>query len=29
VDKVDVNVPVDGKVTYDVSFAFTGSIVVG
>jgi hypothetical protein len=29
VDKVDVNVPVDGKVTYDVSFAFTGSIAVG
>ena len=29
VDKVDVNVPVDGKVTYDVSFAFTGSITVG
>jgi len=29
IDKVDVNVPVDGKVTYDVSFAFTGSITVG
>ena len=29
VDKVDVNVPVDGKVTYDVSFSFTGSIAVG
>lgn len=29
IDKVDVNVPVDGKVTYDVSFSFTGSIAVG
>ena len=29
VDKVDVNNPVDGKVTYDMSFAFTGSITVG
>jgi hypothetical protein len=26
VDKVDVGVPVDGKVTYDVSFAFSGSV---
>jgi hypothetical protein len=29
VDKVDINVPVEGKVSYDVSFAFTGSITVG
>jgi len=29
IDKVDVNVPVEGKVTYEVSFAFTGSITVG
>lgn len=29
IDKVDVGVPVDGKVTYDISFAFTGSIAVG
>lgn len=28
VDKVDVGVPVDGKVTYDVSFAFSGSVTV-
>mgnify|MGYP001262045597 CR=1 FL=1 len=28
VDKVDVNVPVDGKVTYDVSFAFSGSVTI-
>ncbi|MFA5401615.1 MAG: hypothetical protein WC359_14290 [Dehalococcoidia bacterium] len=28
VDKVDVGVPVDGKVTYDVSFAFSGSVSI-
>lgn len=28
IDKVDINAPVDGKVTYDVSFSFTGSIAV-
>jgi hypothetical protein len=28
VDKVDVGVPVDGKVTYDVSFAFSGSVTI-
>ncbi len=28
VDKVDVGVPVDGKVTYDISFAFSGSVSI-
>jgi len=28
VDKVDVGVPVDGKVTYDISFAFSGSVTI-
>jgi hypothetical protein len=28
VDKVDIGVPVDGKVTYDVSFAFSGSVSI-
>jgi hypothetical protein len=28
VDKVDINVPVEGKVSYDVSFAFSGSVTV-
>lgn len=28
VDKVDINNPVDGKVTYDVNFTFSGSVGV-
>jgi hypothetical protein len=28
VDKVDVGVPVDGKVTYDISFVFSGSVTI-
>ena len=28
VDKVDVGVPVEGKVTYDISFVFSGSVGV-
>lgn len=28
VDKVDIGVPTDGKVTYDVSFVFSGSVTI-
>lgn len=28
VDKVDIGAPVDGKVTYDISFAFSGSVTI-